>query len=128
MTTLTDNGRDWYANRAIGASVGRLSAVSVGTGSGSEATGSSSLGNEVYKADSGDSVVDFTKLGNTGEVSAVIEITGGTEVSAGTAITEMGIFGGFDGDGGPLVWVDEFPAVTIEAGHTRKFEIVFDHN
>lgn len=123
MTTTTDDGLDWYWDRALGRLTDEIDTIAVGTGSGAEGAGASSLTNEVYRATKSDSNVEFLDVG-IGEGEAVITLKGGTEVTGGTEITEMAVIAG-GGTGGTILHIDEFAGVVVEAGHTEEFTMPF---
>jgi hypothetical protein len=123
MTTTTDDGLEVVGDLLIGAVTGQINALAIGSGTGSETTGATSLNNEEYRAPLTNSNVELIETGQTGESELIIRVKGGTEVPAGTPITEMGAFFNGDGGGGTLVFVDNFDAKTIEAGHTEEFTI-----
>lgn len=120
MTQITDNGRDWYQDRARGDGK-PIDEVAVGSGSGSEADDATALADEEYRGQIADGNIELEDTDDTGRLYATIEIAGGTEVSGGTDISEMGIFAG-----GVLVWVDNFDTVEIEPGVTEEFTMPFE--
>lgn len=122
MTTVTDEGLEWKAGSLIGVH-GHLDAVAVGSGSGSESTGSTSLATQEYKAQVSSEDVIIQETSQRGGLEAIITVTGGQEVPAGTTITEIGVFGGANGGEDRLVVVDEFSGVTVEQGHTEEFTV-----
>lgn len=127
MTTTTDDGLEVVGDLLIGAVSGQINALAIGSGTGSETTDATSLNNEEYRAPLTNSNVELIETGQTGESELIIRVKGGTEVPAGTPITEMGAFFNGDGGGGTLVFVDNFDAKTIEAGHTEEFTIPTDY-
>lgn len=122
MTTITDAGLEWKAGSLVG-NHDHLDAVAVGSGSGAEATGSTSLANQEYKAQVSNEDVVIQETSSQGGLEAIITVTGGQEVPADTEITEIGVFGGANGGEDVLVVVDEFAAVTVEQGHTEEFTV-----
>jgi hypothetical protein len=123
MTTTTDDGLEWASEVIVGDRAEELNAIAVGTGTGNEGTGATSLANQVHKNDQTDADCTFKDLSATGELEAIITVTGGTEVTAGTTITEIAVFGGFNGGSDTLVVIDEFAGVTVEDGHTEEFTV-----
>lgn len=125
MTTTTDAGLEWISDRTIGNVSDLLDTIAVGTGTGSEATTSTSLANEQHRADTTDSDVRFVETGNAAEYEAIITVTGGDEVPDGTVITEIGVIAGGVDTGGTdtLVFVDEFTGVTVDQGHSEEFTV-----
>lgn len=123
MTTTTDDGLEVVGDLLIGAVSGQIDALAIGSGTGSETTDGTSLNNEEYRAPVTNSNVSLIETGQTGQSELVIRVKGGTEVPAGTPITEMGAFFNGEGGGGTLVFIDNFDAKTVEAGHTEEFTI-----
>jgi hypothetical protein len=121
MTTIPDDGLEWRGDIEIA----NIEYVAVGTGSG-ESNTASDLQNRVFKAQVSDSIVDINETGSTGEYEIVIRLKGGTEVSGGTEISEMAVFGGDPDAGGLITVIDEFPGKTIEAGHQEEFTLPID--
>lgn len=126
MTTTTDDGLETAGDLMIGAVSGQIDALAIGSGTGSEGTGATSLNNEEYRAAVSNSNVELIETGQTGQSELIIRVKGGTEVPAGTPITEMGAFFNGAGGGGTLVYIDNFNAKTVEAGHTEEFTIPTD--
>lgn len=118
MTTATDAALDWYQNRSIGNSSAVVDTIAVGSGTGSESSTSSGLSSEEYRASTSDQNVEITKTANLGEVDVTIEVTGGTEVAAGTEISEMMAYISAENI---VVAVDNFSGVTVGAGETEQF-------
>jgi len=122
MTTTPDTGLDRIATSIINT----VSHVAVGTGR-NESASATALGSRAFAASRSDIPVEILQPGETGEIEVVIVIKGGTEVPAGTGISEIGVF---DGDpaatGATLLFIDEFQTVTVEDGHTEEFTIPVD--
>lgn len=113
MTIETDVGKEAVADHLMG---GFIDTIAVGTGTTAEAAGDTALGNEIYRADTSTSIVHFVDDPDVpGRYQAIIAVTGGDEVSAGTTITELGIF---IGASDTLVVRDTYGAQTVDAGHT----------
>lgn len=126
MTTTTNNGLEVIGDLLIGSVSGQIDALAVGSGSGSEDVSATNLNNEEHRAAVSGNNVELVETGQTGESQLIIRVKGGTEVAAGTPITEIGAFFNGAGGGGELVFVDEFNAVTVEAGHTEEFTVPID--
>lgn len=117
MTTVTDAGLNWYQDRSIGVETGQIDEVAVGSGSGSESATTGGLDNEVYRGSTQDTNVTFNRT-ETGRLEATITIQGGTEVPAGTEISEMLI----EVSGAQvIIAIDNFSAVTVVSGNTEEF-------
>jgi len=118
MTTTPDEGLE-----AIGDAIKNgIAYVGLGTGK-NESTTASALGNREYLAQTSNANVELVETGTTGEHEVIITVKGGTEVSGGTAISEMAVFNGDPDAGGIVFAIDEFSAITVEAGHTEEFTI-----
>jgi len=118
MTTTPDDGLE-----AIGDLLKEAVAyVGLGTGQ-NESTTASALGNREYLVPASNTNVELVETGSTGEHEVVIRVKSGTEVPGGTAISEMAIFDGDPDATGTLLNIDQFPAKTVEAGHTEEFTI-----
>lgn len=131
MVTITDAYLEELSDLAVGDSDKELHVLKVGSGTGSEGTGSSGLTSVEYESDKDNTDVKFIDQG-TGEYEARIDVTaGGTtaNVPADTSITEIGVFHTApDGSNETLAIVDNsFSAVTIPAGNTERFKIPIDH-
>jgi hypothetical protein len=121
MTTVSDSGLE-----RIGDLI-RVDAEFLAVGSGqNESSTASGLGSREFAASTSSSNVEFVETGTTGEFEAIIRIKGGTEVSAGTTISEVGLFDGEPVGSGTLLVIDEFDGVTVEAGHTEEFTVPID--
>jgi hypothetical protein len=125
MTTTTDVGLEAISDVLIGNRTGQINALAIGTGTGTESAGATSLGSEVFRAGAADSNVELIETGSAGETELILRVKGGTDVSAGTAITEVAAFIDGAGGGGELVVIDNFADVIIETGHTEEFTIPF---
>lgn len=121
MTTIPDEGLERRGDLVKN----DIAYVGVGTGN-NEGTGVSDLGNRVYKAQVSNSNVELIETGSTGEYEVVITVKGGTEVSGGTKISEIGAWNGDPDSGGTLLVIDEFPEDEVEAGHTEEFTVPHD--
>ena len=117
MTTVTDAGLNWYQDRSIGAETGQIDEVAVGSGSGSESATTDGLESEEYRGSAEDTNVSFNRT-ETGRLEAAITIQGGTEVPAGTEISEMLI----EVSGAQvIIAIDNFSAVTVVSGNNEEF-------
>ena len=126
MTTITDTGLEWISDTSLGKTGEEIDAIAVGTGTGNEGTGATSLASETYRADKSNEDVVFVETDATGAFEAVITVTGGQEVPDDTDITEIGVFGGDTAGDPDLIVIDEFAAVTVEQGHTEEFTVPID--
>lgn len=116
MTTVTtDVGRNYIANVAIGT----IDEIAVGNGTTSPAESDTSLDSELYRATENDSNVAVKETSGTADILGRISISGGTEVPAGSDITEFGLF---LENGSTMVYREVRSAVTLQAGDTKTFE------
>jgi|APHM01.1.fsa_nt_gi hypothetical protein len=99
MTTTTDAGLEAISDILIGNRTAQIDALAIGTGTGTEGTGATSLGSEAFRANTSDSNVELIETGPTGETELILRVKGGNDVSAGTDITEIGAFIGGVGGG-----------------------------
>jgi len=126
MTTTTDGGLEIVGDLLIGAVSGQIDALAVGSGTGSESATATTLGSEEHRAAVSGTNADLIEAGQTGELELIIRVKGGLEVPDGTQITEIGAFFNGAGGGGTLMFIDNFSAVTVEAGNTEQFTIPVD--
>lgn len=117
MTTVTDNGLNWYQDSSIGNETGHIDEIAVGSGSGSESATTSGLDSEEYRGTASDTNVTFERT-DTGRLEAAITIQGGTEVPDGTEISEMLIE---VSDSATIIAIDNFDAVTVVSGNNEEF-------
>jgi chitodextrinase len=128
MVTPTDDGLEWYGQYAVDAVAGPLDTIAVGTGTGAEDPTASSLQNEIYRADSSTSVVDFEQDSGDDTVTyATIELTGGLEIPTDTEVTEIGVIAS-----GPspevLAWYSVSAPVPFPSGERNKLIVPLDLN
>ena len=118
-TLIPDGGLNWMSDYiSPGTTAPDLNYVEVGTGTVSTESDDKSLDDGVYRApvDQGNASIESTS--STGEIRASITVSGGTEVEAGSELTELGIMTEeFD-----LVYREVRQAVTIEQGERVTFE------
>jgi len=126
MTTTTNDGLEIVGDLIIGNVDAVIDAIAVGSGTGSEGNDATSLNNEEHRSAVTDSNVELIETGQTGQSELIIRVKGGTEVDAGTPVTEIGAFFNGAGGGGTLGFVDNFNAVVVDAGHTEEFTIPVD--
>jgi len=118
MTTTPDTGLEAIGDLLKNA----VAYVAIGSGQ-NESTTATSLGNREYFAQVSNTNVDVVETDTDGGHDVVIRVKGGTEVPGGTDISEMGVFDGDPTAGGSLLYIDDFGAVEVEAGHTEEFTI-----
>lgn len=123
MTTkIPDEGLDWVADRMIFSDASDLGEVAVGNGDTEPAAGDSSLESELYRASSDQENCTIERSSSLGEIQCTITISGGTEVDAGSQISELGLFS----LAGDLVYREVRSSVEINEGErvTFEFEVV----
>lgn len=138
MTTIIPNeGLDWIANKAIEANGTEdevMYSIAVGDGTSSPSSSDTQLDNELHRATTESSTVSIQKQSGVGEIDATVSVSGGTEVPAGTDITEFAIFardpsindGNVTESDDVLVYREVRSAVTVEAGDRKTFSIPYD--
>jgi hypothetical protein len=120
MTTITNEGREWYRDLSLNGG-NTVDVIKVGSGTNTETTTATSLGNLKKSASTSDSIVNIEEGKNANEFVCNITITGGTEVPAGTDISELGVFS----SDGKLIAIDNFSSVTVNSGVTEAFSMTF---
>lgn len=121
MSTITDQGLDWYAEKGYTDTLSLIDEVAVGTGTVSDpedlktATG---LQSEVFRATVETGTVFISDLAGTGQFQARITVSGGTEVPGNTDITELLIE---SSDDDVVIAIDNFDPVTVKPGQTEAF-------
>lgn len=85
-----DEGRNFVEEATVDGISEVLDTVAVGTGDTAPTSSDTSLDAEVYSVADSNGNVTVEKTTNTGEIRFVVEVTGGTEVPAGTEIIELG--------------------------------------
>lgn len=126
MTTTTDAGLEVIGDILIGKRTAQIDALAIGSGTGTESASATTLGSEVFRASASDSNVELIETGSTGKTELIIRFKGGSDISAGTDVSEVGAFVGGVGGGGTMVIIDNFPTVTVETGHTEEITIPFE--
>lgn len=88
---ITDDGLDWFADRAIPGISDELHYVAVGTDDTYPQSNDQQLGTRVYQAPESQNNCSITRSSSTGRINCSITLTGGTNVSPGTSIFEIGL-------------------------------------
>lgn len=92
---ITDEGRNWLRDKLFNDETDETPyIVAVGDGTTSVSGSDVALDKELYRANDDDSTVTVEQTTNTGEFEFRITISGGTEVPAGSDISEFGIISG----------------------------------
>lgn len=118
-TVVPNEGEEWMSQKLFDGVSGTPFIIAVGTGSTSPTESDTSLANEVYRANDNDSNCTVQPTSNNGEFVGKITISGGTEVAAGTDVTEFGLY---PSDGSTLLYREVRTAVTIQSGDRKTFE------
>ena len=116
---VTDIGLDWYVDTGISKDE-NIDTVALGTGTSSESVNDTSLDNEEYRSDVSNDNVDISQINNN-TYEAYIEVVGGREISAGTEITEFGLFAEGNTANEVLVARGNFSAVELSPGIGERF-------
>ena len=133
MATITpDEGLEWFVERALdesSASDERAYSIAVGSGTASLSSTDTQLDTEEYRGEDPDSNVTIRNTSSIGDIECKITISGGTEVPAGTEITELGVFardpsiseGNVTESDDTLVYRELRPAITLASGDRKTF-------
>lgn len=124
-SVVVDEGREWISEKVLDNHVdGQFYIVAVGDGTTSPSSSDTSLENELYRANSDDSNCSIQDTSNTGEIKCRITVSGGTEVPAGSDLSEFGVFAS---DGSTLIYREvRDTAVTVQSGDRKTFEFTLD--
>lgn len=115
---ITDSGREWCSEKLANEVSSTLNTVAVGDGTTDPQSGDSSLENRLHEETTSSSTVVIETSGNTGEIEFRISISGGTEVPAGSSITEIGV----KTSSGILVWRGTRDALVIDDGDRKTLQ------
>lgn len=89
---ITDEGRDWFRDKIFNDESDEIPyIVAVGDGTSAVASSDTSLESELYRANNDDSNVTVAQTTNTGEFEFRITLSGGTEVPAGSDVSEFAV-------------------------------------
>jgi hypothetical protein len=120
---ITNVGRDWLSEQLVDADAGeKLTEVAVGTGTSSPSGTDTELEAEVYRSDISNSNVEITTTATDGRIRASISTSGGTELTPGTEITEIGLYSNH----GILFYREVFNGIIVDSGETVTFELDID--
>ncbi len=139
MATITpDEGLEFTAEKLLNdpdIDDWEMYQVAVGSGSGSLDEGNTQLSNEEYRADKDDSNTSIEDSSVDGRIVVKITVSGGTEIAAGTTITEFGIFAADPADlpaddtedaKDILLHRELRGGVTLLSGDRKTFEIPYE--
>jgi hypothetical protein len=138
MATITpDEGLDWFVEQSLdqnGTDSEKIYDVAVGTGTASLSPTDTQLDVEEHRSNSSDSIVSIVNTSAPGEIEVKITISGGTEVPAGTSITEVGVFardptiadGNVTDADDVLVYREKRPGITLVSGDRKTFALTIE--
>jgi hypothetical protein len=119
---ITDVGREYIADRAIGNTTERIDTIAVGDSTGTVSDSNTLLDSPLYSADDSNNNVIVETTSNIGDVRAEITVTAGSDpsdnVPANSEISEFGLF-----SNGTLVLHEKRTPVTLEGNDTKTFKI-----
>lgn len=108
--------------------------IAVGDGTANLSNLDTQLDNELYRANKDDSVVSIEDSSQPGKITVRLSLSGGTEVPAGSDITEFGIWA-IDPTDRPVDGTTDAKdrmlhrelrnAITLDSGDRRTFEIEY---
>lgn len=122
MTTVTQVGLEWISDKTLDNEAGVIDDIAIGTNGSSESFFATALANEVYRASNGDPNVTVTETNDEGTYTFELDVTGGTEVTAGKSIREIALFE----SNGTMICIGNFNPVFIESGQTETFRVEFN--
>lgn len=114
---IPDTGREYISDQIT------LDEFAIGTGTTDPTSSDTSLENEVYRASASDTNCEFEDTSEDGEIVAKLTVSGGTEVPAGTTITEFGLLGD---SGSTLVYREVKSGTTVQSGARITFALELD--
>lgn len=122
MGVITNGGAEFIANRIFTDPASIADTVAVGDGTSSPSKTDTGLDNELYSGDTSESIISITDTGTDGVYDVTITVSGGTEVPAGSSLTEVGLFTA----DGTLVFRDVVAEALVESGDrvTRTIEFI----
>lgn len=121
--TITNEGVDVIASSLAGVSTEHAAAVAVGTGTDSVSRNDTALTSEIHRE--APTTIVAT---DAGEREYTIEITGGTEIPAGTEVSEFGLMTSTTADSGTLIYREVATPITVGDGITQEFVLTIDVN
>lgn len=139
MATITpDEGLEFIKDRTLAepeTDGWQMWQVGVGTGTQAVAQTDTQLDNEVYRANNDDSNVAIEDSSTDGEIVVKITVSGGTEVPAGTSLTEFAIWA-VDPNDEPtddttdgkdrMLHREVRSGITLESGDRKTFQIIYN--
>lgn len=139
MATITpDEGLEFTADKLLNDSAisdWEMYQIAVGSGSANLDDANTQLDNEEYRANKPDSNVSIEDSSIDGRITVKITLSGGTEVAAGTTISEFGIFA-CDPNDAPVDDTTDSKdvilhrelrgGVTLASGDRKTFEIPYE--
>jgi len=135
MTTIIpDEALDWYRDKGIQDNdVTSEFVYDIGVGDGAQTVSNSDtqLNNEIYRTNDDNANGDVSAGSITGKYTAEISVTGGSEVSSGADITELGVWArdpslaqsNVSDSDDAMIFHEGFSPVTVNSGQTKTFTI-----
>lgn len=123
-SVIPNEGQEWVSQKIMGNLDSEYAyEIAVGTGTASPTTSDTSLSNEIYRANSDDSIASISLTSSSGGIQCRITITGGTEVPSGSKITEFGLF---VNNGSTMLYREVRSSVKLDSGERQTFEFTLD--
>lgn len=119
--TVTEDGTEVFAELGSGATSSGVEAVALGEGTSDVSETDQSMESEVHR----EAPETITKTGN-GEREYSITVTGGTEVPAGTDVSEFGLFDTTTADSGRMIYHEVEDPITVNDGVSQEFIVTLN--
>lgn len=114
----TDSGLSWLVDFAAEQTDVAFQSVAVGSGDTQGSLDQSALNDELYRSDISESNSSVESTTDVGEIIIKITVSGGTEVPAGSTITEIALFLSDD----TIFYLESEKNVTVESGERITLE------
>lgn len=124
MATVTKVGLEWLSDKALDKETDHIDEIAVGSDGSSESFLATDIGTEEYRAQFSNPNVTLSETDDEGKFEVTVEVTGGTEVPAGTIIKEVALFT----SGGVLIEIGNITNVQVDSGASESFRIELDPN
>lgn len=144
VTIIPNEGLNWISEKTVDDSPAvdqKIYEIAVGTGTntGAVTPTNTQLQTELFRANADNGVASISATSNIGEVECKVTVSGGTEIPAGTDVSEFGVWaidptdstapyqnGSEIIDANDVMLYHEVRAgVTIDSGDTKTFTIRF---
>lgn len=124
MATITQVGLEWLSDKALDNETDVIDEIAVGSDGSSESFFATDMGTQEFRAAFSNPNVTLSETDNEGKFEVTVEVTGGTEVPAGTIIREVALFT----SGDVLIAIGNITAVQVDSGASESFRIEVDPN